>query len=113
MKKLNEDNVRKLTEEREKIKNSLEKRLQDSIRQLNNEKDTEVAALMERIDALQHHINNLCQQHEELMVRAENDKQQALLLGKSFKMCDAKLNLFNLILKLITITKQRSTTWRQ
>lgn len=81
LKKLNEDNVRKLTEEREKIKSSLEKRLQDAVKQLNNEKDAEVAALLERIDALQHHIDNLCQQHEELMVRAENDKQQALLIG--------------------------------
>lgn len=86
LKKQNEDNVRKLTEEREKIRASLEKRLQDSIRQLNHEKDTEIAALLERIDALQHHIDNLCQQHEELMVRAENDKQQALLIGNNMRL---------------------------
>lgn len=84
LKKLNEDNVKKLTEEREKIKNSLEKRLQDTIKQLNHEKDHEVGALLERIDALQHHIDNLCQQHEELMVRAENEKQQALLIGNLY-----------------------------
>lgn len=83
LKKLNEDNVKKLTEEREKIRISLEKRLQQTIQQLTNEKDTEVQQLLERIEGLQDHIDNLCKQHEELMVRAENDKQQALTIGTS------------------------------
>lgn len=82
LKKQNEDNVKKLTEEREKIRTSLEKRLQQTVQQLTNEKDTEIQQLLERIEGLQDHIDNLCKQHEELMVRAENDKQQALTIGK-------------------------------
>jgi rootletin len=35
---------------------------------------------------LQQHIENICQQHEEALLRAENDKQQALLLGKQAEM---------------------------
>ncbi|XP_050294395.1 rootletin isoform X2 [Anthonomus grandis grandis] len=77
----NEESVKKLTEEREKIRTSLEKRLQQSMQQLTNEKNTEIQQLSERIEALQNHIDNLCQQHEELMLRAENDKQQALLIA--------------------------------
>lgn len=84
LKKLSEENIKKLTEERDAIKISLEKRLQQSLQQLTNEKDTEIQHLLEKIDNLQHHINNLCQQHEELMLRAENDKQQALLIGKVY-----------------------------
>lgn len=81
LKQENEENVRKLTDEKETIRASLEKRLQQSLQQLTNEKDAEIRQLLERVDALQHHIDNLCQQHEELMLRAENDKQQALLIG--------------------------------
>lgn len=52
-----------------------------SMQQLTGEKDAEVQQLQERIDTLQQHIENLCQQHEEVLLRAENDKQQALLLA--------------------------------
>lgn len=82
LKQQNEETVRKLTEERERIRSSLEKRLQQSLQQLENEKDTEIQQLVDRIESLQNHIDNLCQQHEELMLRAENDKQQALLIGE-------------------------------
>lgn len=61
---------------------ALEKRLMNSVQQLGGEKDNEIHQLQERIDALQQHIENLCQQHEEVLMRAENEKQQALLLGK-------------------------------
>lgn len=81
LKQQNDDNVKKLTDEREKIRTSLEKRLQQSLQQLGNEKDAEIQQLIDRIESLQNHIDNLCQQHEELMLRAENDKQQALLIG--------------------------------
>lgn len=77
----NEDNIRKLTEERETIRTTLEKKLQQSLQQLTNEKDAEIMQLVDKIENLKHHIDNLCQQHEELMLRAENDKQQALLIG--------------------------------
>lgn len=81
----NDETVRKLTEEKEAVRLSLEKRLQQSLQHLANEKDAEIRQLLERVDALQHHIDNLCQQHEELMLRAENDKQQALLIGNEIK----------------------------
>lgn len=80
----NEDTVKKLTEEREKIRSSLEKRMQQSLQQLGSEKDAEIQQLVDRIENMQNHIENLCQQHEELMLRAENDKQQALLIGELF-----------------------------
>lgn len=67
---------------RDKIKRNLEKRMQQSLQQLGSEKDSEIQQLVDRVESLQNHIDNLCQQHEELMLRAENDKQQALLLGE-------------------------------
>lgn len=60
---------------------SLEKRLQQSLLQLGEEKDNEINQLHQKIDEMQQHMENLCQQHEEVLLRAENDKQQALLIG--------------------------------
>ncbi|XP_026278331.2 rootletin isoform X2 [Frankliniella occidentalis] len=77
-----EETVRKLTDEREQVRAALEKRLQSAVTQLTNEKEAEVAALQERIDAAQQHLENVCQQHEEALLRAENDKQQSLLLAQ-------------------------------
>jgi hypothetical protein len=56
--------------------------LQQTVQQLGGEKDGEIQQLQERVETLQQHIENICQQHEEVLLRAENDKQQALLLGK-------------------------------
>lgn len=81
LKKQNEDNCKKLNEEKEQIKVSLDKRLQQTINSLEGQKDEELNQLHGRIDELQQHIDNLCQQHEEALLRAENDKQQALLIG--------------------------------
>lgn len=53
--------------------------------QLGTEKDQEINQLQQRIEELQHHIENLCQQHEEILLRAENDKQQSLLIGWIFQ----------------------------
>lgn len=65
---------------------SLEKRLQQNLTQLSGEKDSEIAQLHKNIEDLQGHVETVCQQHEEVLLRAENDKQQALLIGKfSFK----------------------------
>lgn len=83
LRKHNEDTVRKLMEEKEIIRTTLEKQMQQSLQQLGNEKDNELQQLQDRIESLQHHIENVCEQHEELLVRAENDKQQALLIGKN------------------------------
>lgn len=68
----------------EQIKINLEKRLQQSLLQLTGEKDNEINQLQQRIDEMQQHIENLCQQHEEVLLRAENDKQQALLIGSKY-----------------------------
>lgn len=63
------------------MKITLEKRLQQSLLQLGGEKNDEINQLQQRVEELQQHIENLCQQHEEVLLRAENDKQQALLIG--------------------------------
>lgn len=81
LKKHNEENSRKLTEEKELIRTTLEKQMQHALQQLGNEKDSEIQQLQDRIESLQQHIENVCEQHEELLLRAENDKQQALLIG--------------------------------
>lgn len=82
MKKHSDENNRKLIEERELVRTTLEKQMQQSLQQLNNEKDSEIQQLQDRIESLQQHMENVCEQHEELLLRAENDKQQALLIGK-------------------------------
>ncbi|CAG9769436.1 unnamed protein product [Ceutorhynchus assimilis] len=69
----NEENVKKLTEEREKIRISLEKRLQQSIQQLSGEKNAEIQQLADRIEALQNHIDNLSH-HDQ---KALHDKLEA------------------------------------
>lgn len=81
LKKQNEENIKKLIEERDQMRVSLEKRLQQSLSQLGGEKEEEINQLQLRIEELQVHIDNICQQHEEVLLRAENDKQQALLIG--------------------------------
>lgn len=55
--------------------------MQTSLQSLTNEKNNEIDQLQSRIAALQNHIDALIQQHEEELLRAENDKQQALLIG--------------------------------
>ncbi|CAD6231744.1 GSCOCG00001565001-RA-CDS [Cotesia congregata] len=81
MKKQNEDTSKKLNEEKEQIRVSLEKRLQQTVNTLEGQKEDELNQMQSRIEELQQHIDNLCQQHEEVLLRAENDKQQALLIA--------------------------------
>lgn len=88
----NEDTIKKLTEEREKIRTSLEKRMQESLHQLKHDKNIEITNLHDQLTNLQNHIENVSQQHEELLLRAENDKQQALLIGKNLKSIFFKMN---------------------
>ncbi|XP_032664691.1 rootletin isoform X3 [Odontomachus brunneus] len=78
MKKQSEDNIKKVNDEKEQVRISLEKRLQQSLLQMEGEKNEETNQLQQRIEELQQHIENLCKQHEEVLLRAENDKQQAL-----------------------------------
>lgn len=58
--------------------------MQQSLSQVEGEKNEEINQLQQRIEELQQHIENLCKQHEEALLRAENDKQQALLIGVYF-----------------------------
>ncbi|XP_072755819.1 uncharacterized protein Root [Anoplolepis gracilipes] len=81
MKRQSEDNMKKINEEKEQVRISLEKRLQQSMSQLEGERNEEINQLQQRIEELQQHIENLCKQHEEALLRAENDKQQALLIA--------------------------------
>ncbi|XP_043473527.1 rootletin isoform X3 [Leptopilina heterotoma] len=81
LKKQSEDSIRKLNEEKEQIRVSLEKRLQQNVSQLNSEKDGEIAQLEKNVQEMQMHVETVCQQHEEVLLRAENDKQQALLIA--------------------------------
>lgn len=60
---------------------ALEKKALSSLETLANEKDQEIKQLLERIAALQQQIESTCQQHEEVLLRAESEKQQALLIG--------------------------------
>ncbi|XP_066581176.1 centrosome-associated protein CEP250 [Prorops nasuta] len=81
LKKQSEDNIKKLIEEKEQIKVALEKRLQQSLSQMDAEKNAEINQLQQRLEELQQHIEKVCQQHEEVLLRAANDKQQALLIA--------------------------------
>ncbi|KAL6443577.1 hypothetical protein ACFW04_001609 [Cataglyphis niger] len=81
MKRQSEENIKKMNDEKDQIRISLEKRLQQSVLQLEGDKNEEINQLQQRIEELQQHIENLCKQHEEALLRAENDKQQALLIA--------------------------------
>ncbi|XP_020278588.1 rootletin isoform X2 [Pseudomyrmex gracilis] len=81
MKRQSDESIKKITDEKEKIRITLEKRLQDSVMQLDGEKNEEINQLQQRIEEMQLHLENLCKQHEEVLLRAENDKQQALLIA--------------------------------
>lgn len=76
-----EENIKKLNEEKEAIRNSLEKRMSQALQALENGKDAEIQTLKEQFEALQMHLEALNQQHEEVVLRAENEKQQALLIA--------------------------------
>lgn len=82
LKNQNDENIKKLNEEKETIRNSLEKRMQQALQALQLAKDEEIEKLQERLESLQGQFDNLIQKHEEAMIRAENEKQQALLIGK-------------------------------
>lgn len=82
LKTFHEENVHKLNEEKDQLRISLEKKMQQAVQSLEGSKDSEVNSLREQLEGLQLHLESLCQQHEETMIRAENEKQQSLLLGK-------------------------------
>lgn len=81
LKGLNEENVKKLSEEKEQIRMALEKRMHQALQALEGSKDAEIQMLKEQFEGLQMHLDATVQQHEEVLIRAENDKQQSLMLA--------------------------------
>lgn len=55
--------------------------MQSTLSDLKEEKSEEISLLQKKIDCFKQQIETQCQQNEEALRRAENDKQQALLLG--------------------------------
>ncbi|XP_058462467.1 rootletin isoform X2 [Malaya genurostris] len=76
-----EENIKKLNDEKEAIRCSLEKRMSQALQALQESKDAEIQTLKDQFEALQLHLEALNQQHEETILRAENEKQQALLIA--------------------------------
>ncbi|XP_034661483.1 rootletin [Drosophila subobscura] len=72
------------------LRNALEKRMQQALQALQTAKDDEIEKLQERLATLQAHIESLVQQHEEALIRAESEKQQALLIAHRDKQAVAE-----------------------
>lgn len=81
LKSLGEDNLKKWNDEKEQMKNAADSRLHSSLQALESSKDGEIFTLKERLESLQMHLDSLCRQHEEVLIRCENEKQQSLLLA--------------------------------
>lgn len=78
---LGEENIKKLNEEKEHVRSSLEKRMHQALLALESNKDADIENLKKQFEGIQMHLDAVNQQHEETMIRAENDKQQSLLLA--------------------------------
>ncbi|XP_046805055.1 rootletin isoform X2 [Lucilia cuprina] len=76
-----EETAKKHADELLQLRCGLEKRMQQALQALQTAKDDEIEKQQERLDALQTHMESLIQQHEEALIRAENEKQQALLIA--------------------------------
>lgn len=74
-------NIRKLNGEKEELKILLEKRMHQALQTLQNTKDEEIEKLQEEIERIQNQMDLCNQQHEENLIRTENEKQQALLMA--------------------------------
>ncbi|VVC89095.1 unnamed protein product, partial [Leptidea sinapis] len=75
------DNITKLKEEKEQLRQSLEQKLSQTIAVLTSEKEVLEACAREKEKKLLIARDQLIMQHDEAMLRAENDKQQALLMA--------------------------------
>lgn len=105
---LGEDNMRKWNDEKEQLKSAAESRLHGALQALETAKNGEIFALKERLDSLQLHLESVAQQHEEVLIRAENEKQQALMLAHRDKQSVAdKLEQCQRELKVETETLER------
>jgi len=70
-----------------------ERKIQEDLNRLGKTKDGEIEKLKHKVDALKKNIDTINQQHDETLVRAENDKQQTLLLGKIKKIVKNNLKI--------------------
>ncbi|XP_039750865.1 rootletin [Pararge aegeria] len=75
------ENITKLKEEKELLRQSLEQKLSQTIASLTSERESFEAAAREKEKKLLAARDQLMLQHDEAMLRAENDKQQALLMA--------------------------------
>ncbi|XP_052739750.1 rootletin [Bicyclus anynana] len=75
------ENITKLKEEKELLRQSLEQKLSQTIASLTSEREAFEAAAREKEKKLLAARDQLMMQHDEAMLRAENDKQQALLMA--------------------------------
>lgn len=85
-----EDAAKRHGEEILQLRNALEKRMQQALQALQTAKDDEIEKLQERLATLQAHLESLVQQHEEALIRAESEKQQALLIAHRDKQAVAE-----------------------
>lgn len=90
LKASNDENVKALHEEKEQVRIALEKKLHQALQALESTKDAEIQMLKEQFENLQMHLESLVQQHEEVLIRAENDKQQSLMLAHRDKQAVAE-----------------------
>ncbi|KAL5282684.1 CROCC family protein [Megaselia abdita] len=74
-------NIRKVNGEKEELKMFLEKRMHQALQTLQNTKDEEIEKLQEEIERIQNQMDLANQQHEENLIRTENEKQQSLLMA--------------------------------
>jgi len=65
----------------ETVKINYERKIQEDLNRLSKNKNCEIEKLKQKLDMLQKNIDTITQQHDEALLRAENDKQQTLLLG--------------------------------
>ncbi|XP_050349623.1 rootletin [Nymphalis io] len=75
------ENITKLKEEKEQLRQSLEQKLSQTIATLTSEKEALEAGAREKEKKLLALRDQLILQHDEALLRAENDKQQALLMA--------------------------------
>ncbi|KAM8707256.1 hypothetical protein ACLKA7_011364 [Drosophila subpalustris] len=85
-----EDAAKRHGDEVLQLRNALEKRMQQALQALQTAKDDEIEKLQEHLATLQAHSESLVQQHEENLIRAENEKQQALLMAHRDKQAVAE-----------------------
>ncbi|XP_026814438.1 rootletin isoform X2 [Rhopalosiphum maidis] len=80
LKKQADENIQKLSHEKETLKINYERKIQEDLNRLGKNKNCEIEKLKQKLDMLQKNIDTITQQHDEALLRAENDKQQTLLL---------------------------------